>query len=57
MLDITFLTENWSDILFFVLLMIVYMIVVTLNNGVELNANRLMPEKKTMKTIILETFF
>ena len=37
MLDssLLFLRENWSDILFFVLLMVVYMIFVTLRNGVD----------------------
>lgn len=54
MLDTTFLKDNWADILFFLLLMVVYMIVVTVKNGsdkVESNG-----EKKTIKTIVLETF-
>lgn len=54
MLDTIFLRENWADILFFVLLMVVYMIVVTLKNG----ADKIEPdgEKKTIKTIVMETF-
>lgn len=56
MLDTTFLRENWTDILFFVLLMVVYMIFVTLRNGVDKNLNNNAGEKKTVKTIIIETF-
>lgn len=49
-----FLRENWSDILFFVLLMVVYMIVVTVKNGSEKVESD--GEKKTIKTIVIETF-
>jgi hypothetical protein len=51
-----FLRENWSDILFFVLLIVVYMIFSTLRNGAEKNMNNADGEKKTIKTIVLETF-
>jgi len=54
MLDTTFLRENWSDILFFVLLMVVYMIFITIKNGADKSTND--GEKKTVKTIVLETF-
>lgn len=54
MLDITFLRENWSDILFFILLMVVYMIFITVRNGVDKKNNN--NEKKTVRTIVLETF-
>ena len=54
MLDTTFLRENWSDILFFVLLMVVYMIFVTIKNGADKITDD--GEKKTVKTIVLETF-
>ena len=58
MLDssLLFLRENWSDIMFFVLLMAVYVIFVTLRNGVDKIANDGKGEKKTVKTIVLETF-
>lgn len=52
-----FLRENWSDILFFVLLIVVYMIFSTLRNGAEKNMNNADVEKKTIKTIVIETFF
>ena len=51
--SLLFLRENWSDIMFFVLLMVVYMIFVTLRNGVDKSGKG---EKKTVKTIVLETF-
>ena len=51
-----FLRENWSDILFFVLLMIVYMIFITVRNSADKNMNAEDGEKKTIKTIVLETF-
>lgn len=53
MLDTTFLRENLSDILFFVLLMVVYMIFVTVKNGADKIDD---VEKKTVTTIVLETF-
>jgi hypothetical protein len=59
MLDASFLflRENWSDILFFVLLMVVYMIFVTLRNGVDKSIdNENGGEKKTVKTVVIETF-
>lgn len=58
MLDssLLFLRENWSDILFFVLLMVVYMIFVTLRNGVDKITKDSEGEKKTIKTIVIETF-
>lgn len=46
----------WSDILFFVLLMVVYMIFTTVRNGADKNMNAEDGEKKTIKTIVLETF-
>jgi len=51
----SFLRENWDDIMFFVLLMVVYMIFATVRDGVDKNAvgDR---NKKTVKTIVLETF-
>jgi hypothetical protein len=55
--SLLFLRENWSDIMFFVLLMVVYMIFVTLRNGVDKNISDVDGgDKKTVKTIILETF-
>jgi len=51
----SFLRENWDDIMFFVLLMVVYVIFVTLRDGVDKSANS-SGEKKTVKTIVLETF-
>ena len=55
--SLLFLRENWSDIMFFVLLMVVYMIFVTLRNGVDKNVSDIDGgDKKTVKTIILETF-
>lgn len=51
----SFLRENWDDIMFFVLLMVVYMIFVTVRDGVDKNANG-NKKKKTVKTIVLETF-
>lgn len=55
MLSIAFLNENWSDILFFVLLIIVYTIYVTLKNGVDKSIGNIY-NKKPIKTVILETF-
>ncbi len=49
-----FLRENWSDVLFFVLLMVVYVIVVTVKNGAD--KSTVNGEKKTVKTIVFETF-
>ena len=49
-----FLRENWSDILFFLLLIVVYMIFVTVNGNATSSASG---EKKTVKTIVIETFF
>jgi hypothetical protein len=46
----------WSDILFFVLLMVVYMIFITVRNSADKNMNAEDGEKKTIKTIVLETF-
>ena len=42
--------------MFFVLLMVVYMIFTTLRNGVDKRVNHGDGEKKTVKTIVLETF-
>ena len=44
----------WSDILFFVLLMVVYMIFTTVRNGADNVTEN--GEKKTIKTIVIETF-
>lgn len=54
MVYLTFLMENWTDILFFVLLMIVYTIIITLNNGVV--NKTLNNSDKLVKTIVLERF-
>jgi hypothetical protein len=51
-----FLRENWSDILFFVLLMVVYIIFITVRNSADKNMNAEDGEKKTIKTVVLETF-
>jgi len=52
----SFLRENWDDVAFFVLLMIVYVIFMTLRNGVDKYGINNNGEKKTVKTIVLETF-
>ena len=51
----SFLRENWDDIMFFVLLMVVYIIFATVRDGVDKNAGG-DRNKKTVKTIVLETF-
>ena len=52
--SILFLRENWDDIMFFVLLMVVYIIFVTLRDGAADKSTS--GEKKPVKTIVLETF-